>query len=346
LTATERNRLIWGSAAAGAGLLTAGVLVQRRFHRQIAEDPEQAVLAEPPRGAPLSITSADGTVLHAEAFGPPDGLPFVLAHGWTESLQLWIYQIRGLSERGFRVVAYDLRGHGESQSATGEDYSIERFGEDLEAVLAQALPPRRRAVIAGHSLGAMAIAAWARRHDVPARARGTALINTGVGDLIAEQLLLRVPAFAQAINRTIAVHGFLGSRAPLPRFATPLTASAIRYAAFGPAATPAQVAFFERMLIACPPDVRARVGIALSELELSDALPRLTVPTAVIAGERDRLTPPAHARRIAGMLPALDRLIVLEDAGHMAPLERHGAVTEALVQLAQRSRDDASAAAA
>jgi pimeloyl-ACP methyl ester carboxylesterase len=151
---------------------------------------------------------------------------------------------------------------------------------------------------------------------------------------------------AQAINRAVAVHGFLGNRAPLPRFSTPLTAAAIRYIAFGPAATPAQVAFFERMLIACPPDVRANVGMALSELELHDALPRLTVATTVIAGEKDRLTPPGHARRIAEMLPALERLIVLDDAGHMAPLERPEAVTEALLALAAKVRQGAGAAAA
>lgn len=342
----ERNPWIWASAAAGASLLAAAVVAQRRFRRQIVEDPEQAALAEPPAGSPLSITSRDGTILHAEAFGPPDGLPIVLGHGWTESLQFWIYQIQALSERGFRVVAYDLRGHGDSQPAADDDYSVDRFGEDLEAVLADVVPEGARAVVAGHSLGAMAIAAWAEDHDVERRVGAAAMINTGVGDLIAEQLLIPVPSFAQAINRTVAVHGFLGSRAPLPRFSTPLTAAAIRYIAFGPAATPAQVAFFERMLIACPPDVRANVGIALSELELSDALPRLTVPTTVIAGENDRLTPPGHARRIAEMLPALDRLIVLEDAGHMAPLERHDAVTGALIALAGRIEGRADAAAA
>jgi pimeloyl-ACP methyl ester carboxylesterase len=312
----------------------------------IADDPEQPVLAAPPEGTPLTITSADGTVLHAEAFGPVEGPPIVLGHGWTESLQFWIYQIRALAERGYRVIAYDLRGHGQSEAAAGDDYSIDRFGEDLEAVLAQALPGDRRAVVAGHSLGAMAIAAWARNHDVQPRAAAAALINTGVGDLLAEQLLVPVPAFAQAINRTLAVHGFLGNRAPLPRFSTPLTAAAIRYIAFGPAATPAQVAFFERMLIACPPEVRANVGMALSELALSDALDRLTVPTTVVAGDRDRLTPPAHARRIAEMLPALERLIVLQDTAHMAPIERHDAVTDAIVELAGRTQVAAPTAAA
>ena len=43
----------------------------------------------------------------------------------------------------------------------------------------------------------------------------------------------------------------------------------------------------------------------MSEMDLHHALARLTVPTLVIAGENDRLTPPSHARRIAEMLPAL-----------------------------------------
>jgi pimeloyl-ACP methyl ester carboxylesterase len=345
LTRQERKRWIWGSVAGAAGVVAAGVLLQRRFQHQIDDDPEQAVLSEPPEGTSVSITSADGTVLHAETFGPPDGLPVVLAHGWTESLQYWIYQIRELSERGFRVTAYDLRGHGDSEPAQDDDYSIERFGEDLEAVLREVVPSTRRALIAGHSLGAMALAAWAEHHDVEARVGAAALINTGVGDLVAEHLLVPVPGIAQALNKTVATHGFLGNRAPLPRFSTPLSTAAIRYIAFGPAATPAQVAFFERMLIACPPDVRANVGIALSELELHDALPRLTVPTTVIAGDKDRLTPPSHARRIAEMLPALERLLVLEDTGHMAPIERHDAVTGALVELAGRIRERTGAAA-
>jgi pimeloyl-ACP methyl ester carboxylesterase len=326
--------------------VTAAVAVQRRFMKRIAADPERGTLSEPPEGRSLAITSPDGTILHAEAFGPEDGLTVVLAHGWTESLQYWIYQIRELSKLGYRVIAYDLRGHGDSQPAAGDDYSVPRFGEDLEAVLGTVLGDGDRAVVAGHSLGAMAIAAWAEHHDVRRRVGAAALINTGVGDLIAQQLLIPVPRVAQAVNKTIAVHGFLGSRAPLPRFSTPLTAAAIRYIAFGPAASPAQVAFFERMLIACPPDVRASVGIAMSDLELHDALPRLDVPTTVIAGEKDRLTPPAHARRIAELLPRLQRLIVLPDTGHMAPLERPDVVSQALVELAADVRAQPDAAIA
>lgn len=335
--APPNSRWLW--AAAAAGLVGAAVL-ERRFIKLIADDPERATLSDPPKGQPVEVVSPDGTVLHAELFGPEGGEPVVLIHGWTESIQFWIYQIRALSEHGLRVIAYDLRGHGESQPAAGDDYSIARFGEDLEAVLDATVPDGARAVIAGHSLGAMAIAAWAEHHEVRRRVGAAALIDTGVGDLIAEQLLLPVPRIAQALNRTLAVRGFLGNRAPLPRFSTPLTASLIRYITFGPVASPAQVAFFERMLIACPPDVRAHVGIAISEIELHDALKRLDVPTVVIAGDKDRLTPPVHARRIAEMLPRLERLIVLQDTGHMAPLERHTAVNDVLLDLARKLEAD------
>jgi pimeloyl-ACP methyl ester carboxylesterase len=130
------------------------------------------------------------------------------------------------------------------------------------------------------------------------------------------------------------VRGFLGARTPLPRFSTPISYAAARYIAFGPHVTPAQIAFYERMLVLCPPDVRASIGITMSEMDLHHALERLTLPTLVIAGDRDRLTPPSHARRIAEMLPALEELIVLEDTGHMSPLERPAEISAALARLA------------
>jgi pimeloyl-ACP methyl ester carboxylesterase len=333
LTGTDRNRWLWAGLGT-AGALAASAALEAAHMRRIAHDPQRDALEEIPQGRASSVPSADGTVLHVEVFGPEDGETVVLAHGWTEALRYWTYVIRGLEEEGLRVVAYDLRGHGDSAPAKGDDYAIRRFGEDLEAVLAACVPEGRRAVVAGHSLGAMSIASWAEQHDVERRVKAAALLNTGVGNLIAEHLILPLPGIAQALNRTIARHGFLGSRAPLPRFSTPLSYAAIRYIAFGPDASPAQVAFFERMLVTCPPRVRADVGIAMSEMDLHEALPRLTVPTIVIAGAEDKLTPPSHARRIAEMLPQLRRLKVLENTGHMTPLERPEVVINALAELA------------
>jgi pimeloyl-ACP methyl ester carboxylesterase len=330
----RRNPRLYAALGGAAALAAAAGLGERRHLRRIAADPEDAFLRELPSGRPLAARSADGTQLHAEAFGPDDAQTVVLAHGWTEMLGYWTYVIRDLTARGLRVVAYDLRGHGASEPAAGGDYAVARFGEDVEAVLETCLPDGSRAVLAGHSLGAMSVAAWAEHHEVERKVSAVALLNTGVGDLLAEHLLVPVPAIAQLLNATIGPLGFLGFHTTLPRLSTPLSHTAIRYTAFGPSATPAQVAFYERMLIACPPDVRADVGLAMSEMDLHHALPRLTVPAIVIGGELDKLTPPVHAHRIAEQLPQLERLILLPGCGHMAPLERHDKVSAALADLA------------
>lgn len=333
LTGTDYDRWLWAGVGTAAAL-AAGGLIETAHMRRITRDPEKEVLDDPPKGRERRVVSADETALHVEVFGPEEAPTVVLAHGWTEAIHYWVYVIRAMTERGFRVVTYDQRGHGDSEPAHGGDYSIDRFGEDLEAVLGECVPDGRRAVVVGHSLGAMSIAAWAEHHDVERRVRAAALLSTGVGDLIAEHLLLPLPSIANAVNRGISLYGFLGNRTPLPRFSTPLSYAAVRYIAFGRHASPAQVAYFERMLVTCPPDVRAQVGIAMSEMDLHDAVPRLTVPTTVIVGAQDRLTPPSHARRIGEKLPHLEKLIVLPETGHMTPLERPDEVTAALVELA------------
>jgi pimeloyl-ACP methyl ester carboxylesterase len=331
-----RLALLAGASVAGAAW------TQRSYTRRIAADPKRAELESPPKGESLTVTSADGTQLHAEVFGVPDGPTLVLAHGWTEALHYWIYQIRELSDE-FRIVAYDLRGHGRSKRPPSDDYSMARFGDDVEAVLEAACPRGEPAVVAGHSLGGMSIAAWAEHHDVAARVSGAALLFTGIGGLVGGQLVVHVPRFAQALSEPIARYGFLGSRAPLPRISTPISHAAIRRFAFGPGASPAQVAFYERMLVACPADVRAAAGLAMQHMDLYHALDRLTVPTLVMAGELDRLTPPSHARRIASELPNLQALIELPETGHMGPLERPAEVSAALRALTKAVQPETAA---
>jgi pimeloyl-ACP methyl ester carboxylesterase len=318
-----------GAVAAGA----AGAAIQRRHLRSIAHDEDYRRLRTPLGGRPLRITSPDGTELYAESFGPDDADTIILAHGWTEQLTFWGPVIGRLRAHGLRVVAYDLRGHGRSAPAVDDDYALERFGEDLEAVLAAvgAGADREPATVVGHSLGAMSIAAWAEHHDPRTRARAAALINTGLGDLLAGHLLL--PQLARFLNHPWASRAVLGSKAPVPPFSTPLQQAMIRYIAFGPNASTGDVAFYERMLIDTSPEVRAAVGVALSRMDLWHAVASITVPTLVIAGADDRLTPPAHAQRIADALPSPAGLLELRDTGHMSPLERPREVSEALARL-------------
>jgi pimeloyl-ACP methyl ester carboxylesterase len=335
------------SAVGAATAAAVGVAVERRHLRAVARDPDYARLTRPLGGRPLRIVSADGTELHAEAFGPPEAHTVVLAHGWTERLSFWGPVITRLTARGQRVVAYDLRGHGRSALAVENDYSLDRFGEDVAAVLDAALDPdspHPRATVVGHSLGAMSIVAWAGAHDVTTQADAAALVNTGLGELVAGSLLFG--EFARWMNHPRVGRAVLGIGAPLVPFSSPVSQALIRYAAFGPSATDGDVAFYERMLIDCPADVRAACGVILSDLDLWSAVAGLAVPTLVLAGDRDRLTPPEHGRRIAEALPNPAGLIVLEQTGHMGPLERPQEIVEALAELVDGAAPTAGAAAA
>ena len=329
------------AATAALGAVAAAAAIQRRHLSGIARDEDYRRLRAPLDGRPLRITSADGTELYAETFGPDAGDTVVLAHGYTEQLTFWGPVIARLRAHRLRVVAYDLRGHGRSEPAADGDYALERFGEDLEAVMAAAGAGdgREPATVVGHSLGAMSIAAWAEHHDPRARARAAVLINTGLGDLVSGHLL--VPQVARFLNHPWANRAVLGATAPVPPFSTPVQLAAIRYAAFGPHASRGDVAFYERMLIDCPPDVRAAVGVALSQMDLWHAVASITVPTLVIAGDVDRLTPPAHAHRIAEALPHPAGLIELPETGHMSPLERPREIADAVARLVSETADAA-----
>jgi pimeloyl-ACP methyl ester carboxylesterase len=330
-TQNRRTAARFGALAAAGGTALAA-----RHLRAIFADPEYRALSQPLSGRPLRAVSVDGTELYTEVFGADRAPTIVLVPGWTERLQFFDQVTRRLLDDGFRVVAYDLRGQGRSDRGHDRDYAIERYGEDLEAVLASACSGRTDVVVAGHSLGAMSIASWAAEHDVRARVRGAVLMNTGLEGLIAASRIL--PAvLPAALARRLATQAFLGNRMPLPPLSSPLSHAAIRYVAFGPAATFGQVAYYERMLVSCPPSVRAGAGLSMATMDLLHALTRLTVPTMVIAGAEDRLTPRSHAERIAAALPALDRLTVMPRTGHMAPLERPAELSTALGEFSRRA---------
>jgi pimeloyl-ACP methyl ester carboxylesterase len=148
-----------------------------------------------PKGRIVPVRSKDGIRLHTEVFGPEDGYPIVLAHGITCALRVWAYQIADLST-DYRVIAFDHRGHGKSAVPPRHNYSLDFLAADLDAVLETTLAPGERAVIAGHSMGGIAITSWAERYPerVPQRADAVALINTTTGDLLRNVKFLPVPA--------------------------------------------------------------------------------------------------------------------------------------------------------
>jgi pimeloyl-ACP methyl ester carboxylesterase len=135
------------------------------------------------------------------------------------------------------------------------------------------------------------------------------------------------PRFRQRAQRLL-----LGTRAPFGPV-TALSRRLVRYATMSPAATREQVEVCARIVHACPPRVRARWGEVLGTLDLGEQAAHLTVPTAVVCGGADRLTPPGHSRRLARSLPYCTGLTELAGRGHMTPVEDPDAVAAVLAGL-------------
>jgi len=322
----------------GLGSAVAGwQAVHRRDHAAIAADPLAPRLADVPRGEGVDVVSADGTRLRAELFGPADAPPLVLVHGWTCNRGFWAHQIDALRDR-FRVVVYDQRGHGQSEPPASGDYSTDALADDLQAVLEATVPQEAqpRALVAGHSMGGMSIVAWAERYpdEVGRRVAGALLCNTGMDNLTDHATIVKLPAGWSKARLAVGT-GFLTGNAPANP-GTPLSLRAIRHVALSPSASPATVAFADRMAAQCPPKVRAGFGRTLLHIDVAAGLAKLDVPTTVVGCERDKMTPPVHVDRMALALPQLAERVVLPSSGHLGPLEQPDAVTAALQRLGDR----------
>ncbi|MFF0817279.1 alpha/beta fold hydrolase [Rhodococcus sp. NPDC003318] len=322
-------------AAVGTAALAAVTAVRsrRRLDRTPSAEPNPALADPILHPETLDVVSADGHRIHALAYGDPDAPPIVFAHGWTCSTTFWYPQINALAD-DHRVIVYDQRGHGRTALGSAR-LTAELLGDDLDAVLSAAVPDGRKAVVVGHSMGGMSIMSWALKYPqrVPEKASAVLLASTGPDRLIDETTVIprgkRAPVVPAPVARAI-----LGSTVPL--IETPLTRRGIQYVALAPGSTRQQVDFCARIVRECAPATRGGWGRALSTLDVGDALDNLTVPTTVLVGSADRLTPPGHSVRMADRLDAhdhLSRLIRLPGIGHMATIESHDEVNAEIRRL-------------
>jgi pimeloyl-ACP methyl ester carboxylesterase len=277
---------------------------------------------------------SDGTRLHVLVEGPDDApVTVVLAHGWTLDARTWGPVAAALAGPGARVVRYDHRGHGRSAAVDPATMTLDQLADDLAELIA-AVAPAGPLVLAGHSMGGMTLMALAERHPVVLeRAVGIGLVATAAGGLADTSFGL--PAATAPVLRAVEerlVGALRWSRRPAlgdPRVVAP----AARWLLLGPDAGDDTVRATARALAACRPSTLAGFRPTLAAHEREAALAAFAaIPTVVLAGSRDRLTPVAAARRIAAALPSAE-LTVFPRAGHMVPLERPAPVSRRLMAL-------------
>jgi pimeloyl-ACP methyl ester carboxylesterase len=152
-----------------------------------------------------SFVVGTAPAIHGEAAG--EGPPILLCHGITATRRYVHHGSRALERAGHRVIAYDARGHGESEPApAGEGYGYPWLVADLERVVAAQVGEEGSLVLAGHSMGAHTAVAYALRH--PDRLTGLVVIGPVYLGEISESSLAYWDGLAAALERD-GVDGFV-----------------------------------------------------------------------------------------------------------------------------------------
>jgi len=232
------------------------------------------------------------------------GTPLLLVHGWPLDRTMWAGQLGGLA-RYARVIAPDLRGAG--GSTVSGPYTIDQYADDLVAFLDSL--GIASAVVCGLSMGGYIAFSMLRRHRDRIRAliladtRATA--DTDEARANRARLIALIEQEGTSALAARQIEPMLGRST---RERQPLLAESVR-----------------SMMASMPPE--GAIGALRAMAERPDSTPLLgaiEVPTLVVGGAEDGITPPDVLRSMAAAIPK-SRVEILEQGGHLCPLERPAA---------------------
>lgn len=225
------------------------------------------------------------------------GPALVFCHGFTTTGQFWREQLLPFAAT-HRVVVLDLPGHGTAPRPTQRNYTIAAFVADLERVF-DALGIED-AVLVGLSMGGTIAQRFALRNLH--RLRQLCLVGAtphGLGpDVQVEQVVAAIAQ--QGVERA--------SQAVIDR-------------SFGASASQELLAFARGQVVQTPAFVALEAIASLNAADSRAELARLGLPTLVVCGTEDRITPPEQSRALADGIPGA-RLVLIEQAGHFPMLEQ------------------------
>ncbi len=233
--------------------------------------------------------------------GPRDALPVVFLHGFPFSHAMWTQQIDVLKST-FRAIAYDLRGHGQSDIGDGQ-YSIEGHVDDLLALLDTLAI--EKAVIVGLSMGGYVTLRALERN--PERFLATVLCDTR----------------SESDSNEVKVKRYAGVRTVKETGSESFADSFVKmvFAATSSQRVPEAVHAIHTTIRRTPPLSIAGTLLALAaRTDTTESLSRIKIPTLILVGEQDVVTPPDAARALHERITGSE-LYLIPDAGHMANLE-------------------------
>jgi 3-oxoadipate enol-lactonase len=229
-------------------------------------------------------------------------------------MDIWAYQLPLLTHR-FRVLRYDLRGHGRS-AIPGSSYTLEELASDAAALLDHL--DIARAAFVGLSIGGMIGQVFALRY--PDKLSGLVLCSTGSrteseAKAIIEDRILKI--------RADGLNSQLG--ATIARW---FSAKFVEEA-------PATMAWVSDLILATSVDGYTGCARAIQSLDVTDALSKIRVKTLIVPGELDLAFPEKISRVIHQRIPNSD-LALLKGAAHLGNVEQAHLFNEILLEFLGR----------
>ncbi|HEV3474265.1 MAG TPA: alpha/beta hydrolase [Actinomycetota bacterium] len=335
----ERSRFRGLAIGLGVTAATAAAVVaaQRTAVRRLRGRPDPGAsedLTELPPEDLGPVRSFDGTELHVRAAGPKDAPVLLFLHGFSLDMTTWHYQWKAFSDR-YRCVLVDHRAHGRSGRPASGDYSLVAMGKDIETVLRLSAGDGP-VILVGHSMGGMAILSFVQQfpEEFSRRVAGVVFTDTAASDVLREVFGGLGARLGWALRRA-------GTRySDRPELAERLQKRVRKFGAdltflvgwatnFGPGASPSHVEHVSRISADAPVEVWVHTLRDITEIDLRDVLEHIMVPSLVVVGDRDLITPKTSAQAMRAALPDATA-VVITGAGHVSMLERHRVFNEVM----------------
>lgn len=292
-----------------------------------AAAPSAPAAAPPaPAAPPTSVSrvrSADGVELAVEERGPRDARAIVFVHGLAFSREAFHRQMEGSLASRYHLVAYDLRGHGQSSRPAEADAYADggRWADDLAAVLRETRA--KDPIVVGWSLGGVILANYLRKHGD--RAIAGAVFVDAVTRFAPEFFAPGNMRYMEGLTRGDDAARRDGTRAFLEAsFVRPLPASEFERIASAAGVLPVD-------------EHRAIQRISVDRGD--EALASLRRPALVIHGARDAFLVEAMARHTAQTIPGA-RLSLYAGSGHAPFIDEAARFDDELARFADAARGD------
>jgi pimeloyl-ACP methyl ester carboxylesterase len=240
------------------------------------------------------------------------GPALVCVHGFTTTSAFWKEQVEPFS-RDYWLIRPNLPGHGISPQPRGRRYTIEAFVGDIERLFCQL--DIRTAVLVGLSMGGTIAQQFALHNSKLLRG------------------LVLVGATAHGLGPDVNVEAVINA---IDKVGIAATSQNVIERSFGSAAPRALVEFAKKEVVQTPEFIARDAIKSLNQADLRSELKAIFVPTLVVVGDEDVITPPSESKALAAGIPHAE-LAIIDKAGHFPMLEQPAVFNRALRTFLKRS---------